>query len=503
MKLRSIAIAAAALAASSAFAAPINVDAPSTVRVYMSGASAVRAALGSVVLNDVCGGFANSSATIYNATYDAAGGFKTVGNFWAVTCKLPAAKLGLAAGTDIAFFKSDAGGSAQGVFPVYFGTARPFAEVTACTSGSGQVFGACPPTRLAVPSLGMSDVEPAMFKGSNVPADPIDLDDDNYPVDGLSTAQIAAMKVTPVIQTVFGVAVNTDLYKDMFAKQGLSAVKDNLGVACTDTSTDEQCVPSIGKAEARTFFAGNAEDWKLISSNAAKNTTQVNICRRVNGSGTQAAANAMFGDLPCGTSTLTSAAWDASSSAAAEDMSSSANTTSSGLSIADYLVANMGGAANGPMPSASKFVFEGPGTGDVVSCMNQAQKSGGYAIGHISKENAPGSNSWKHVRLEGAVANGTNAKQGRYDYLFESTIQYNKSAYIAMTPGQQAFITGFTAEVAKPAALSTLSSANRAGVLALPTSYAGAFGTGTAAEIAFGSRVNRGGNSCTPLTAVK
>ncbi|MBB4846086.1 hypothetical protein HNP55_004640 [Paucibacter oligotrophus] len=503
MKLRSIAIAAAALVASSAFAAPINVDAPGTVRIYMSGASAVRAALGSVVLNDVCGGLANNSATIYNATYDAAGGFKTVGNFWAVTCKLPAAKLGLAAGTDVAFFKSDAGGSAQGVFPVYFGTARPFAEVTACTTGSGQVFGSCPGTRMAVPSLGMSDVEPAMFKGSNVPTDPLDAADDNYPLDGLSPAQIAALKVTPVIQTVFGVAVNTNLYNDMFAKQGLSAVKDNAGGACTTSSSDEQCIPSIGKAQARTFFAGQANNWTLVSGNAALVDSQVNICRRVNGSGTQAAANLMFGDLPCGSAPQPSAIWDVSTSAAPDDMSSSASTTAGGLSIANYLVANMGGAATGPMPSGSLFVFEGPGTGDVVSCMNQAQKSGGYAIGHISKENAPGSNSWKHVRLEGAVANGTNAKQGRYDYLFESTIQYNKSAFAALTANQRAFITGFTAEVAKPSALATLSAANQAGVLALPTSYAGAFGTGTAAEIAFGSRVNRGGNSCQPLTAAK
>lgn len=503
MKIRSIALAAAAVAASSAFAAPIDVDAPNTVRIYMSGASAVRAALGSVVLNDVCGGFANSSATVYNATYDAAGGFKTLNNFWAVTCKLPAPKLGLAAGTDVAFFKSDAGGSAQGVFPVYFGTARPFAEVKACTTGSGQVFSGCPSTRTAVPSLGMSDVEPAMFKGFNVPADPLDADDDNYPADGLSAAQITALKVTPVIQTVFGVAVNTNLYNDMFVKQGLSAVKDNAGVACALTSTDEQCIPSIGKAEARTFFSGNAEDWKLISSNAAKNGTQVNICRRVNGSGTQAAANLMFGDAPCGSSSTPPATWDASNSAAPDDMSASANTTLGNLTVGDYLIANMGGAANGPMPSGSKFIFEGPGTGDVVSCMNQAQKADGYAIGHISKENAPGSNSWKHVRLEGAVPNGTNAKQGRYDYLFESTIQYKKSAYAALTSAQQAFITGFTAEIAKPSALNTLSSANKAGVLALPTSYSGAFGTGTAAEIAFGSRVNRGGNSCSPLAAVK
>ncbi|ALT76245.1 hypothetical protein [Paucibacter sp. KCTC 42545] len=500
MKLRLIACAVATLATSSAFAAPINAD--TAVQIHMSGASAVRAALGSVVLNDVCGGLANNTATIYNATYDAAGGFKTNSNFWAVTCKLPAAKLGLAAGTNIAFFKSDAGGSAQGVFPVYYGSARPFANLSTCTSGSGQVFSGCLGNRMATPNLGMSDVEPGMFVGANVPADPLDADDNDYPTSGLTSAQQGELKITPVIQTVFAVAVNTALYNDMFAKQGLSAKKDSAGAACTTSSNEENCIPSIGKAEASTFFTGNAFNWKMLSANAALNTTQVNVCRRVKGSGSQAAANMMFGGRPCSATGLEPAGYDTSTSAAPEDMSAFANTTVSGLSIPNYLLANMG-AGSGMPGGEGLFVFEGPGTGDVITCMNAAQSNGGYAIGHISKENAPGSNSWKHVRLEGAMADGNNAKQGRYDYLVESTVQYKKSAFAALSPEQKSFITGFTAEIAKPSALNTLSSANKAGILALPTSYAGDFGTGTVAEVTFGSRVNRGGNSCAPLIAVK
>ena len=40
-------------------------------------------------------------------------------------------------------------------------------------------------------------------------------------------------------------------------------------------------------------------------------------------------------------------------------------------------------------------------------------------------------------------------------------------------------------------------------VAALPDSYAGDFGTGSANEIAFGSRVSRGGNSCNPVVHYK
>jgi hypothetical protein len=161
----------------------------------------------------------------------------------------------------------------------------------------------------------------------------------------------------------------------------------------------------------------------------------------------------------------------------------------------------MGGS--GTMPTGTLFVFEGPGTGDVVTCLNTANTKGGYAIGHVSRENVPGTNQWKHVRLEGAQPSRDNAKAGRYDYLVESTIQYNNAAFAALSAAQKSFVTGFIAQARTPDALARLSTANQQGVAALPDSYAGAFGTGTANEIAFGSRVTRAGNSCNPLTAVK
>jgi hypothetical protein len=155
------------------------------------------------------------------------------------------------------------------------------------------------------------------------------------------------------------------------------------------------------------------------------------------------------------------------------------------------------------MPSGTSFVFEGPGTGDVIRCLNAAQAAGGYGIGHVSKENSPGTANWRHVRLEGTLPLRDNAKAGRYDYFVESTIQYLNSAYNGYSAQQKAFINGFIAQASKPDALAKLSAANQQGVAALPTSYAGEFGTGTANEIAFGSRVTRAGNTCNPLTAVK
>ena len=522
MKLRSIAIAAAAFAAaSSSFAAPsVSVDAAGTVRIYMAGATALRNTIAGIVLNDVCGGTAaNTTTTLYNMA-ESGTGFAFNGNFWGITCKVTAtggAKIGVPTNTSIAFFKSDAGGSAQGVFPVYFGTQRPFVEpatlancvgATGFTAVADRAYYGCPGTRLAAPMFGMSDVEPALFKGVNVPNDPVDTSDDSYPQDGLSQAQIGELQVTPVVQTLFAVAVNNTLYADMFAKQSLATKFSSTGVACTTSSIDENCIPSIGQAEARSMFGGSEVNWRMLSANSALVDSQVNICRRVQGSGTQAAANLQFGGFPCSSNVVAPADVGYSSSAAAEAMSAFTGKTQSGKSIANYLIDNMGGNAGvGPMPSGTTFVFEGPGTGDVVSCLNAANKALGYAIGHVSKENVPATSGtvglWKHVRLEGANPDGTQAKQGRYDYVVESTIQYKVASFTGFTAQQKSFITGFTTEIAKPDALAKLPAANQNGVLALPLSYAGDFGTGSVNEIKFGSRVSRAGNSCQPLAGLK
>ncbi|MFY9513854.1 MAG: hypothetical protein WAQ05_23065 [Rubrivivax sp.] len=519
MQFHRIALAAAAAVAATAVqAAPaVNIDDAATVKVYLSGASALRATIAGVVLNDICGGSAtNSSTTLYNVA-ESGSGFTFSGNYWAISCNVTAAggaKVGLSAGTPVAFFKSDAGGSAQGVFPVYFQDDRLFAQpvpLSGCTTATtaDRVYSGCPATRAAKAMFGVSDVEPGLFKGVNVPNnDPSDLEDDTYPGDGLTGTQLAQMRITPVVQTVFGVAVNNNLYAAMFAKQNLAAKKDASGAACTTASSDETCTPTIGYAEARSLFQGGESNWRLlVAGSDSKLDTQVNVCRRVNGSGTQAGANAGLLQFPCNGNSLAPADYASSSSAAPEAVSQKTALTESGLTMAQYADANMGGAAVGgaypAMPSGTLFVFEGPGTGDVVTCLNRANNGGGYAIGHVSKENAPGSNLWKHVRLEGAAASRDNLKNGRYDYAFESTMQYLTSAYNALTAQQRGFITGFIAESRKPDALAKLSSANQQGVAALPSAYAGAFGTGTANEIAFGSRVTRAGNSCTPFTAVK
>lgn len=487
MQLRSIALAALAALAAAAHAAPVNLNDPSLLRINLAGASALRNTFASLATNDLCGGTAsNSDIRLYNTN----GSNSFNGNFWAVTCPLPAAgaaKLGVPTGTPFALFKSDAGGSAQGVFTL--GNQRPFMD-PACAPGN------CNNAPVAATvHAGVSDVEPKLFRDINVPDDSADPDVPGYPLSGPDTT---GMTITPVVQTIFAVAVNQRLYEAMFAQQGLGSRRDAAGALCTVASTEEVCIPSIGYAEARSYFQGTESSWRLLSNDASLVNSQVNVCRRVQGSGTQAAANAHLGGFPCTELPTTVARWFDSSSAAPRESSPFLNTMADGTSFAAHLAENIPTVVT-PATGGGLFVFEGPGTGNVTSCLIQAQTAGGYAIGHVSKENAQTA-TWKHVKLEGANPLRDNLKRGRYDYAVESTMQY-KAADLS---GNLAIaVPRLVAEAARPDALARLSSNAQQGVAALPSAYAGAFGAGSANEITFGSRVTRVGNTCNPFTAVK
>lgn len=521
MKLRLIALAAMTAASGVALAGTktgpggnliVDAASASTIVVRLSGATALRNTAAGEALA-ACGGAGSVNGGVTTTTYNFTPPATFSNNLWGVTCRLPAAYNGVPAGTDIAFFKTDQGGSAQGVFPVALGVARPFLSVnvpTGCAAGNGPAFTACTTAADAPVDFGISDLEPAAFKGENVPKFPQDPDAAAYPPDGLSPAQLASLTITPVVQTVFAVAVNTNLYNEMFAKQGLASVTNPVsGAACTTADfAVPVCTPSIGYAEARTFFSGGATDWRLVvRTTDPLLRSPVNICRRVDGSGTQAASNFHLRQQPCNTGGAPLALADYSYSTVTDaggNPPSQISLQSTAAQLTAYLNTFITTNAAEPVGSPSlTFVFEGPGTGDVINCLNRANTVGGYALGHVSKENAIGTGNWRHVKLEGAYPTRDALKAGQYDYAFESTIQWVTSTFNAFPANKRNLIQGLTNNFRAPAGLARLSANAQLGVAALPDAYAGDFGTGTAAEIAFGSRVTRGGNSCTAFTAVK
>ncbi len=484
MKIRSLAVAAIAVACGQAHALdPATSNAASTVKVYVSGASAMRNIIGGLFTENCVAGtldvYFSSAGTFSGFPFAAAGDAHRV-----YTCTMAAASP-ILPNKNVAFFKSDIGGSGQGVFPVYLRTARGFLNLGSCGARAASVPNyTCTGDQQQVPMAGVSDVEPGLFIGANVPKD-----DPSYPPQGLSESQITELDVRPLFQTIFAVAVNKSLRDAMQTAQGILPVGDG------------GAEPSLSRTAAGSYFSGALTSpsaglgWQpLVSSTNALKDSQVNLCRRVDGSGTQASANAFFLQFPCGSSPLALA--DKTYSDVGPDNQSLANVVATG----------------------SAFVYEGSSTGNVISCLNAAETNGAFAIGHVSKENVPNTvvtatnplGNWRHVKLDGVSPSRDNTKAGQYDYFFESTMQWNKAHFAALptlfpTFGADAktFLTQFAARAKLSSSLAKLSSATQNGVAATPDTYAGAYGTGTADEIKFGSRVSRGGNSCTPATFAK
>ncbi len=469
MKIRSIAMAAAAVVACSQSHAltPAQVADAATVKLYVSGATALRAIIGGLFTSNC-----TADLSVYFSGVGTFGGvaFTAAGDAHRVYACTMSASSPILPGKQVALFKSDIGGSGQGVFPVYFGAVAPFPtrtflNLTTCTPRVGTVPNyTCAGEQNQIPMAGISDVEPGLFKGVNVPGD-----DPNYPPDGLSPTQLADLDTGALFQTIFAPAVNLALRNELQARQGL--------VSGSEAEADR---PSMSLAELTSYFSGALADpasglgWQpIVRATDPKSTSRVNVCRRVNGSGTQASANAYLLQFPC---------------------------NGSGPSPADFSFSDNGltNAVASVGPTGSIFVFEGSTTGNVISCLQAAQTTNAYAIGHVSKENndvASGS-TWRHVRVDGVAPNRDNVKNGKYNYFYESTMQWHVTRFAALSADQQSFLTQFRAEARKPDNLARLAAANQLGVAALPTAYAGAFGTGTANEITFGSRVQRGGNSC-------
>lgn len=428
MKLRHIALAALAAIAGQAHALDAaTLNAAGTLKVYMSGASALKNSVGGLFTQNCQA----ATRTDYLLTSD------TV-NYTIYTCTLNTTNdFGLGA-INVAFQKRDAGGSGQGVYPVANSTAIAFINPTTCT-GPASGSGTCTGTTNLIPDAGVSDVEPALFAAeANTPPEFV----------GQSIAS-GTMTVKPIVQTIFGLGVSNALYLKLQADQGLAA-----GVR-----------PSVSQAVVgqmlRSGFPYDTQAWKLLLPNTNDGTqnSQVTICRRVNGSGTQAAANRFFLEYPY-----------------------NGEGAMLPYSSADSSVGTHGTAAG------NLYVVEGSGSGNVRSCLNAANTAGGFAIGHISLENAEEA-GWKFVRIGGQEPSRATARVGKYAYFVESTCQIRN----AVTGTKLTFLNRFCDGAASPVNLQSLSAATQNGVMTPPQNAAC---PGSAAPATtFCSGVTRNGNS--------
>jgi hypothetical protein len=265
-------------------------------------------------------------------------------------------------------------------------------------------------------TLGTADVEAEVFQGVNLP----NIAGDTFAQ--LTGAQIASLKRFRTFGQVFGVAVSKGVFSALQAAQGIT-------VADPDTTGTNW--PTLTRNTVRMLLTGAAgNSWSGAVRGATFAVDGVAICRREQGSGSQAASNLFFENFPC----------DANYSLAPKQ--DNILTWTSGL-----------------------WVKENTSSTKAKNCLNDAETGGTNAnagnpaggIGVLSFSGDPTltgatPDSWRWVKLDGVVPSIENAIRGKYDFWVETQMAYNTS----LTTGTQfTFADGFIKEVSKASNMTT------------------------------------------------
>lgn len=461
---------------------------------YVSGASALRLSFGAAVQSRCAPA---SFDVFFN---DAAGA-----SHRAYSCNLGQAVGNLPAGTPVLVYKRDQGGSGQGVNPVALATPISHmivgdtcvrtAEPQPATSIDQPTY-TCGTTANTVSDAGISDVEPSIFQASaNLPG-----------TAPLTATQLGNLDVGPLAQGIFGIMVNKQAYLALQKAQGIvaldaSAILDVPADQDSWTAATLATIPSLPTQFVRSFLttgglSGNnnttaKRGWNIViptSVDAQSEQRKLHVCRRVEGSGTQAASNAFWAYNPCNAGT-----------GALSPLNVAANP-------GQPAVAGTIAALNGT------YVNEGSGAGNVEACMNSVDAVvGAYGLGWIGREanprrlNAGGVEvgNYRYVKLDGVAPVRSEAQTGNYPAVYEATMQWNRSV---VAPGSEkdSFLRALRDSIGSPAALAVVDSNTQQGVMSPPASYTGPWLSQVGVNAQFASRVGRAsGNSCAPIRIVK
>ena len=177
-----------------------------------------------------------------------------------------------------------------------------------------------------IPDAGVSDVAPFLFQSPyNTESD---VSDEPNAVPALDTTEIALFNAPGSVTPIYGLAFGVPLTKNL-------------------------PLFNLNKAAVSAIMAGNLATWNQVD--AALPADDIIICRRVQGSGTQAVDNLYFGNYPC--SSLINTPADRYLSGAWDDGTRTYTVTG-----------GTGGAV----------VIENSTSGDVATCMDKAVTGGTY-----------------------------------------------------------------------------------------------------------------------------
>jgi hypothetical protein len=440
----------------------------------------------------------------------------------AYACTLGSNVGGYAYGTPVLIYKRDVGGSQQGINPIATGTGHTHMRVDtgSCTTTINSAPSSdpstanyiCSGTESALSDAGISDIEPPLFQTLvNLPSG----------ATALLPTQIAALNTGPLVQAVFGVAVNKKAYRALQEAQGIIAP----GGALVDVPADQNTwtaatlatIPSLpltwvraaltGQVIGGTVNTGPKKGWNRVIPNAPYTldginfrpavdansiTKTMNICRRTEGSGTQAVTAAFFAENPC-------------------KYTSSAFYTPAGVAGSNGNATTVAATVTNAAPNLAQ---EGTSAGQVeVNCLQETENTAGapdntaYAIGVLGREANPlragGDLGYRYVKLDGAAAVRSVAKAGDYPFVYEATMQWN-TITLAGQNDKISFLTAVRSSLGRPATLSALGSDVQQGVMSPPATYSTQYVDATGADAAFGSSVSRvAGNSCGALRVIK
>jgi len=210
------------------------------------------------------------------------------------------------------------GGSGLGVYPVSAGVKLDAMPLNGASCGTGPTgtktitmpsgsitvpLWSCSITAplLLAPDMGVTDVDPALYKGENLPS---------VGFKALTTLQIKGLNIRPSGYLGFNPPVTLKLRN---ALQEAQIAEGKLPPGCVGQET-EACMPSLSSSLVVSLLQGNVGDWNKVkvknggslvglfdfaSSGNRPTSTLVKLCTRESGSGTKAAVHAAYMRYPC------------------------------------------------------------------------------------------------------------------------------------------------------------------------------------------------------------
>lgn len=336
---------------------------------------------------------------------------------------------GMSGAKNVLFRKRSAGGSFWGTTPVAEATnveqmvltpanckATPDADVFKCSKGVLET---------TVSDAGVSDEEPALFVSPNVAAGQ----------SAITPAALSQLDVAPTSALTFGVPVTNGLYAALQQAQGLNPDLDGDTVfeGTSETASEAAIVanmPSLTKEQVAALIKGNISSWAKVHYQVAGVSTplttiatnapaanNVSICRRVNGSGTQAQMNANFLHVPCAKGSVSAAVDNTvcTLDKGQENEAFGSTACEGGNGYEGY--AELTGVDLNKV-----IVHENSGSGDVSACLDQLDDANFWALGVQSLEKD--SSKWSFIKLNGVEPTLAKVASGEYFDWAATTMQW-------------------------------------------------------------------------------